>query len=300
MPKILVTGGAGFIGSNLIKALVLSGEEVCSLDDYSTGRKENHVAGCEYIKGDIAEEDSLKSLQNIDFIFHLAAKARITPSFKDPAGYFRANATGTMVVCGFALDKKIPLVYAGTGSNHGGRYRNPYTFSKAVGEEVVRMYMKMGLNCSIARFFNVYGPGESKEEGIATLIGSWRRKRERGEALIIYGDGTKTRDFTHVDDITEALMLIMKKRTWGCEFDLGRGFPHSVSQISRMFGGELLHMPDRPGEVQNSSCDNSLAKSVLGWNPRRNVEDYVNSLWIHTDIHANNGTPCQTTKDREE
>lgn len=280
MPKILVTGGAGFIGSNLVRSLVDSGHEVISIDDYSTGKRENQVGGCEYVVSDISEKDAFESLHGADLIFHLAARARIAPSFKDPCGYFRANATGTMVACDFALKRGIPLVYAGTGSHHGGRYRNPYTFSKAVGEDVVRLHMQMGLKCSIARFFNVYGPNESTEEGVATLIGSWRGKIERGETPVIYGDGSKTRDFTHVRDITEALVMVMQKEAWGFEFDLGRGSPKSVIEVSRMFGARFEHMPERPGEVQDSICDSSLAESVLGWTPHRNLEDYINSLDI--------------------
>lgn len=278
MPKILVTGGAGFVGSNLIESLVSSGKEVCSLDDYSTGSEENHVEGCEYLRGDVSDEQTFKCVPDVDFVFHLAARARIAPSFKDPVGYFKANATGTMNACNFALSRGVPLVYAGTGSHHGGRYRNPYTFSKAVGEDVVRMHMGMGLNCSIARFFNLYGPRESTEEGVATLIGSWRGRMERGETPVIYGDGSKTRDFTHVCDVTEALVMIMNKNAWGFEFDLGRGSPHSVLEVSKMFGGKFEHFPDRAGEVQDSVCDFSLARKVLGWIPRRNLESYVCSV----------------------
>lgn len=275
MPKILVTGGAGFIGSNLVEALVSSGMEVCSLDDYSTGRTENHIRGCEYIKGDIADMRAFKSVGHVDFIFHLAAKARIAPSFDDLAGYFRTNATGTVNVCGFALERGVPLVYAGTGSSHGGRYRNPYTFSKAVGEDAVRMTVELGLKASIARFFNVYGPRESTEEGLSTLIGSWRGRAAKGEVPVIYGDGSKIRDFTHVHDITDALLLIMNREAFGFEFDLGRGNPVSVLEMSRMFGGEFDFLPDRRGEMQKSICDNTLARNVLGWNPHRNVEGYI-------------------------
>lgn len=277
MPRILVTGGAGFIGSNLIKALVASGREVCSLDDYSTGRAENQAEGCEYFRGDVSNEKDLESLPDVELIFHLAARARIAPSFKDPSGYFKANAMGTMMACDFALKRGIPLVYAGTGSHHGGKYRNPYTFSKAVGEDAVKMHMQMGLKCSITRFFNVYGPNESTEEGVATLIGSWRGKIKKGEKPIICGDGSKTRDFTHVYDITDALVLVMQKKAWGFEFDLGRGSPMSVLEVSRIFGGKFQHMPERPGEVQDSLCDNSLAREVLGWKPFRNLNDYLTS-----------------------
>jgi nucleoside-diphosphate-sugar epimerase len=277
-----VTGGAGFIGSNLIEALLLSGAETCSVDDYSSGIEQNHIEGCEYHNGDVSEAGDLESIGRIDFIFHLAAKARISRSFEDSAGYFKANAMGTMGVCRFALERSIPLVYAGTGSNHGGRYRNPYTFSKAVGEDVVRMNMGLGLKASIARFFNVYGPRELIGEDNSTLVGAWRGRIARGEVPVIYGDGTKVRDFTHVRDITEALMSIMQRRAFGFEFDLGRGSPLSVLEVSRMFGRGFEFRPDRRGEMQESVCDNSLARKVLGWNPSRNLKDYVDSEKIRT------------------
>jgi UDP-glucose 4-epimerase len=287
MPKILVTGGAGFVGSNLIERLVSCGLGVCSLDDYSTGRRGNHVDGCEYFEGDVSAVEDFGFVGSLDFIFHLAARARIAPSFGDPVGYFRANSQGTMNVCGFALKKGIPLVYAGTGSNHGGRFRNPYTFSKAVGEDVVRMGMSLGLKASIARFFNVYGPRESLHEGHSTLIGSWRGRIACGEVPVIYGDGTKVRDFTHVSDITEALMSIMQKRAFGFEFDLGRGSPLSVLEVSRMFGCGFEFRPERKGEMQESVCDNSLARKVLGWNPSRNLKNYVDSEKIRTSPSKN-------------
>jgi UDP-glucose 4-epimerase len=276
--KILVTGGAGFIGSNLVERLVSMGLGVCSIDDYSTGSEQSHIQGCDYFKYDLSEHSDFGFVGEVDFIFHLAARARIAPSFSDPLGYFKANALGTMNVCGFATRIGVPLVYAGTGSGHGGRYRNPYTFSKSVGEDAVRMSMKLGLSSSIARFFNVYGPRESTEEGVSTLIGSWRGKIERGEKPVIYGDGSKTRDFTHVHDIVDALVLIMERRTFGFEFDLGRGSPRSVHYISNIFGCEFKFEPDRKGEMQISACDNSLARKLLGWNPSRNVEDYIHSV----------------------
>lgn len=277
MPKVLVTGGAGFIGSNLIEALLLSGAETCSIDDYSSGMEENHISGCEYYKGDVSDASDLERIGRIDFVFHLAARARISRSFEDPAAYFRTNATGTMNVCRFSLKRGVPLVYAGSGSNHGGRFKNPYTFSKAVGEDVVRMNMELGLSASIARFFNVYGPRESTDEGNSTLVGSWRGRIARGEVPVIYGDGTKVRDFTHVSDITDALMMIMQRSALGFEFDLGRGRPLSVIDVSRMFGCKFEHQSDRMGEMQCSVCDNSLARKVLDWRPFRNLEDYFAS-----------------------
>jgi UDP-glucose 4-epimerase len=218
-------------------------------------------------------------LGDVDFIFHLAARARISPSFNDPSGYMRVNATGTFNVASYASDKKIPLVYASSGSRHSGKYKNPYTFSKEMGEEIVKFHQECrSLKATSTRFFNVYGPGEVVGGENATLVGSWRWCLEQKVPLTIFGDGSKTRDFTHVDDIVDALVEIMKRRALGYSFDLGRGKCHSVIEIARMFGAEVRYERDRPGEAENSLCDHSLAAEVLGWNPRRDIEDYIRSI----------------------
>lgn len=273
-PRILVTGGAGFIGNALIKKLIDS-NEIVSVDNYSSGKKENHVEGCEYLDSDIADLDC-SLLGDFSIIFHLAASARILPSFKDPDRYFKSNVIGTYNICKFASSKETPLIYAGSSSHHGGRFKNPYTFTKDMGEDIVNMHIKCyGLNASIVRFYNVYGPGESTGDN-ATLIGKWKGLINSGETLTIYGDGSKRRDFTHVDDIVDGLIRIMNKNAFGYTFELGRGKNYSILEVLQMFGQkEFIFEPDRPGEVDSTLCDNSLARQILDWEPKNNLEDYI-------------------------
>jgi UDP-glucose 4-epimerase len=273
--KILVTGGAGFIGTNLIKKLLNKGYDVVSLDNYNTGLKSNHQDGAEYINFDIRNIDDY-SYWKPDVIYHLAAIARIQPSFEDPYSYFTTNANATFKLAKYCSENNIPLIYAGSSSHHSGKFKNPYTFSKDIGEEIIYLYQThFNLNASIARFYNVYGPYHLKEGGYTTLIGAWEKCIEKNKPLTIYGDGTKRRDFTHVDDIVDALTLILEKQKWGHIFELGRGWNYSIKDIADMFGKEIIYKDDKPGEALITLCDDTSAKELLGWNPKLNIEDYI-------------------------
>jgi len=273
--KILVTGGAGFIGTNLIKKLLSKGYDVVSLDNYNTGLKSNHQDGAEYINFDIRNIDDY-SYWKPDVIYHLAAIARIQPSFEDPYSYFTTNANATFKLAKYCSENNIPLIYAGSSSHHSGKFKNPYTFSKDIGEEIIYLYQThFNLNASIARFYNVYGPYHLKEGGYTTLIGAWEKCIEKNKPLTIYGDGTKRRDFTHVDDIVDALTLILEKQKWGHIFELGRGWNYSIKDIADMFGKEIIYKDDKPGEALITLCDDTSAKELLGWDPKLNIEDYI-------------------------
>ena len=198
--NILVTGGAGFIGTNLIKKLLDDGHEVTSIDNYSTGLKTNHLKGCKYLEYDIKSIYDY-SFIDPDIIFHMAAIARIQPSFDDPYKYFQTNANGTFNIAQYCAKNNIPLIYAGSSSHHSGRYKNPYTFSKDIGEEALELFKQcFDLKYSIARFYNVYGPHQLTEGGYTTLIGRWLNNIEKGLSCEIYGDGEQRRDFTHVEE----------------------------------------------------------------------------------------------------
>lgn len=273
--RILVTGGAGFIGTNLIKRLLNEGHTVISIDNYNTGLVSNHQDGAEYINLDIRNIDDY-SYWKPDIIYHLAAIARIQPSFKNPYDYFTTNANATFKLAKYCSDNNIPLIYAGSSSHHSGKFKNPYTFSKDIGEEIIYLYQThFNLNASIARFYNVYGPYHLKEGGYTTLIGAWEKYIEENKPLTIYGDGTKRRDFTHVEDIVEALILILEKQKWGHIFELGRGWNYSINDIANMFGKEVIYKDDKPGEALITLCEDTLAKELLGWEPKMNIEDYI-------------------------
>ncbi len=277
MKNILVTGGAGFVGTNLIKRLLHEDYTVYSLDNYSTGLKTNHIDGCNYIIGDINDIDVFKTyLHDIDAVFHLAARARIQPSFEVPEEYMRSNYQGTYEVIKYCTRKDIPLFYAGSSSHHSGKFKNPYTFSKTMGEEIIELYQKhFNLKSSTARFYNVYGPYQLTEGGYTTLIGKWLNCIENGINCTVYGDGFKRRDFTHVNDIVDALIKMMQQQAYGYTFELGRGENHSINEVAVMMGIIPNYEANRPGEAQNTLADSSLAKDILGWEAKLNLIDYI-------------------------
>jgi len=275
--KVLVTGGAGFVGTNLIKRLLKDGHEVQSLDNYSTGLKSNEVDRCRYWEGDIQNIWSMDT--DFDVVFHMAAIARIQPSFEKPEDYIETNFNGTYEVVKFCTKHNIPLVYAGSSSKHSGRFKNPYTFSKDLGEDIITLYCEhFGLKASITRFYNVYGPHQLTEGGYTTLIGRWIHNIQNGKDCVIYGDGSKRRDFTHIDDIVEALVRIPQKDAWGYAFELGRGKNHSVNEVAEMFGITPKYEDDKPGEAQTTLNDDIVAKEILDWEAVIELETYIKSL----------------------
>jgi len=275
--RALVTGGAGFIGTNLIKLLLKNNFDVTSIDNYFTGSERNHITGATYIKQDILNISNFSEYGLFDVVFHLAAIARIQPSFNLPVEYFENNAVATMKIAKFCVDTNIPLIYAGSSSHHSGKFKNPYTFSKDVGEEIINLFQQhYNLNASVARFYNVYGPHHLKQGGYCTVIGKWEYAIETKHPIVIYGDGTKRRDFTHVHDIVSALLLIFEKNAWGHIFELGTGTNYSIHEIANMFEYDsIVYDKDKPGEAINTLCDSTLAKNVLNWECKFNIKDYI-------------------------
>ena len=283
--KILVTGGVGFIGTNLIKELLKNENEVVSIDNYSTGLKENELDGCKYYNVNICDYKNFDQyIEDVDLVFHLAALPRIQPSFKNPLTTFKTNVEGTINLLDWCKEKNVPLVYAGSSSTHGGVYKNPYTFTKWQGEELCKLYSKVySLQTAICRFYNVYGPHQLTEGEYCTVIGIFERQKNNGEVLTITGDGQQRRDFTHVKDIVDGLIkcgldLINEdnSKANGETFELGRGINYSINEVANMFGGEKTYIDQKKGEVRDTLCIDSKAKELLNWNPKRNLEDYIN------------------------
>lgn len=275
--RIIVTGGAGFVGTNLCKKLIKLGHKVISIDNYNTGKKENHIEGVEYLNMDIRNIYDYSWLQP-DIIFHMAAIARIQPSFDKPKEYFATNANGTLNIADYCTKNNIPLIYAGSSSHHSGKFKNPYTFSKDIGEEIIQLYQEhYDLKASIVRFYNVYGPYQLTEGGYTTLIGRWLNNIENGIECEIYGDGEQRRDFTHVDDIVDALIRIQKQQAYGQNFELGRGKNYSVNEVAKMLNLNPTYKPAKPGEARNTLNTDTSAQSLLGWEPKINLEDYLAS-----------------------
>lgn len=279
--KALVTGGCGFIGSNLVDRLIAKGYAVTAIDNLSSGTKDNINIKAEYIFQDLSEVLLNEKKYNLNFeefdcIFHLAAMPRIQPSFDDPLYTIDNNAYGTAVVCDIAKKYNLKIVYAGSSSFYGGVYLNPYSFSKWMGEEVCQMYSKVyGISSCVARFFNVYGPRHLKTGPYSTVIGIFEDQKQSNKSLTITGTGEQRRDFTHVYDICEAL-IAMSKDTHACEiFNLGTGTNYSINEVAAMFKHRVSYIAKRPGEAETTLADISKAKGMLGWEPKYSLRDYV-------------------------
>jgi UDP-glucose 4-epimerase len=281
--KILVTGGAGFIGSNLIKKLVSNGHKVVSLDDYSTGTKGNHIDGVKYIQGDIETIEYLAG--DYDLCFHIAAQSRVQPSFDDPTETFRVNVNGTRAVCDWARNNNVKVIYAGSSSKHHDPSDSPYAMYKYLGEEVCKLYRKSyNLDVQIARFYNVYGDGESLDETYGNVIGIWRKKILTGQKLPIVGDGEQRRDFTHVDDIVDGLIRISKTdKIHEDAWELGSGVNYSVNELFSFFKEKYpnidsTYIPDQKGNYRETLNINPDAFRYLDWQPQDRLKDYIQSL----------------------
>ena len=274
--NILVTGGAGFVGSNLIKKLLNQNHNVVSIDNYSTGLKSNEFPKCKYINFDIKNINNYSAYGDFDIVFHLAAIARIQPSFINPEEYFNTNANATMKLAKYCSSNNIPLIYAGSSSHHSGKFKNPYTFSKDIGEEIIQLFqLHYNLKATITRFYNVYGPYQLLEGNYTTLIGRWINNIKNGTQCEIYGNGEQRRDFTHVDDIVDALILIMEKQAYGYEFELGRGKNYSVNEVAKMFSIEPIYREAKPGEAKDTLNQDNTAQEILGWHPQKDLLDYI-------------------------
>ena len=273
--RALVTGGAGFVGTNLIKRLLNDGHKVDSYDNYSTGFKENEQKGCQYYTMDIREPFTTQV--KYDVIFHMAALPRIKPSFNNPKDVINVNVIGTTNVLDFARKYDIPVIYAGSSSFHGGVTKNPYTFSKWQGEEICKMYeIIYGLKVSICRFYNVYGDFMATEGEYRTVLPIFLEQYKNKTTLTITGDGSQRRDFTHVDDIIDAMIKIVELEKYETTFELGRGVNHSIKEVVKMFRDpSWTFIPKVEGEVQETLCKSELAKEVLGWNPKINLKEWL-------------------------
>jgi len=280
--KVLVTGGAGFVGSNLIKRLLNDGCEVVSLDNYSTGVRENEQEGCQYFDVDLCEvEDYSFFMDKVDVIFHIAALARIQPSLSDPLPHIKNNFVSTLNILEYARIKNIPVVYAGSSSFHHGLYESPYAWSKWSGEELCKLYSSVyDISTSICRFYNVYGPHQLEEGDYSTVLGIFEKQYREGKPLTITADGRQRRDFTHVYDIVDGLVRCAQHDFKAQFFELGSGVNYSINEVADMFGKDYPreYIPERKGEYDRTLCDYSIAELKLGWKPKHNLENYMKNI----------------------
>ena len=282
MKNILVTGGVGFIGTNLIKTLIKDNYDITSIDNYSTGLKENEIEGVKYINSDIELIDQLGP--EFDLCFHLAAQSRVQPSFEDPQESIRVNVNGTMKVMEWAKKHSVKVIYAGSSSKHHDPSDSPYAMTKFLGEEICKLYKKSyNVNVKIARFYNVYGPFEPLDEKFGNVIGIWREKVRLNKPLTIVGDGNQKRDFTHVDDIIDGILKIASSdKNHNDAWELGSGISYSIKELFNMFkerfNATSVYVDDQPGNYRKTLRVNDDVIKELNWNPQDRLKDYINSL----------------------
>lgn len=281
---IVVTGGAGFVGSHLCRRLQSGGHKVISLDNYFTGSKDSHVEGVEYREGHT--KDIEKHITEIpDLIYHLGEYSRVEISFNEPALVWDLNKDGTFGVLEFwrkqnTSGNACKLVYAGSSTKFAdggmGRDQSPYAWAKASNTELTRNYgVWYSLPYAITYFYNVYGPGE-RAGSYGTLIEIFKQKFLKKEPLTVVAPGTQKRNFTYIDDIVDGLVLVGEKGE-GDDFGLGDIREYSVLEIANMFGGQIEMLPERAGNRMSSSVDTSKA-AAIGWSVKHSVEDYIRNI----------------------
>jgi UDP-glucose 4-epimerase len=275
---IVVTGGAGFVGSALCKRLVEAGHNVISLDNYFTGSRDNHVPGVEYREGHTKDISKLIP-ETPDLIYHLGEYSRVEISLTEPSLVWDLNVAGTFGVVEFWRNKKSKLVYAGSSTKFAdgglGRIQSPYAWTKASNTELVQNYANWySLPYAITYFYNVYGPGERSGK-YGTVIEIFKQKKLKGEPLAVNAPGTQRRIFTHIDDIVEGLVLVGEKGE-GDEFGLGADESFSILEVAEMFGGPVEMRPEVAGNRMNAVLDVTKARAI-GWQAKRKLVDYVKS-----------------------
>lgn len=288
--RALVTGCAGFIGSHVVDLLIENGFEVIGIDDMSTGKDENlsNHENFTFIKGDIRNLSLFNMIKEVDYVFHLAALARIQPSIEDPITSHNVNLTGTLNVLEYCRRNKAKIIFSSSSSIYEGAEpeqgiptpelgkqdpKSPYALQKLQSEQYIELYSQLyELDYTILRYFNVYGERQITEGAYSAIVGIFLNQKEAGKKLTVTNDGEQRRDFTYVKDVAMANLLASKwPRT---TVNVGTGKNYSVNELAKRVGGEIEYIGERQGEARLTLADNRLAKS-LGWNPNVDIMEWV-------------------------
>jgi len=295
--KYLITGGAGFIGTNLAIELLKQGHEVRIFDNYAGGKMpERMQAGAEYVEGDIRDRAALdRAFQGIDGIFHMAALPRVTFSVENPELTHDVNVNGTLNVLLAARDAGVKrVVFSSSSSTYGDqpvfplvedtmvkKPIAPYALHKFIGEHYMRIFSELyNVQTVSLIYFNVYGPLSDPNGAYALVIGRFLQQRKNGEPMTVCGDGEYFRDYTYVTDVARANILAMTKDTVGKgeTINIGNHDPHSVNEIVQLIGGDFVNIPPRPGDGRYFKADITKAKELLGWEPTIKLADGIATL----------------------
>ena len=294
--KSLVTGGAGFIGSNLVDRLLELGHEVVVIDnEYSDAHEQFYWnPKAQNYKYDIRDYENTRQLYDgVDYVFHIAAEARIQPAILNPIEAVSINSVGTCTVLQCSREAGVKrVVYSSTSSGYGMNQSpnietqpddclNPYSVSKVSGEKLCKMYTNLyGLPTILFRYFNVYGERQPLKGQYAPVVGIFLRQRAVGEPLTIVGDGNQRRDFTHVRDVVQANILAATKEVdsdvFGQLYNVGTGNNYSINQIARMISNNTINIAPRPGESRVTLANNQKLRRTFGWEPTIKLDDWIN------------------------
>lgn len=293
-PAVMVTGGAGFIGSHLVEALLSRGHRVRVIDNLSTGDSAQVHRAAEFITADIAQPESLEHLfDDIDCVFHTAALPRVPLSIENPLETHMINVVGTINVLTAARNAGVRrVVFSGSSSVYGNQTElplneamkpnplSPYALQKLTGEQYTRLFHQLyGLETLTLRYFNVFGPRMATQGAYLTVISAFLRQRMAGQQLTIEGDGEQTRDFTHVRDVVRANLLAKDCAIAdGRALNIGQGRSVSVNWVAREIGGRTVNLPPRKGDVRHTLADFHQAEQVLGWRPQVTTEQGLDEL----------------------
>lgn len=296
--KVLVTGGAGFIGSNLVDALLGKDHEVLIIDDLSTGKRENLNPAAKHYEVALHKasiEELTEILEGVQVVYHTAALARVQPSIQDPVRYNEANVTAIVHLLTACVRAGVErVVYSASSSAYGNATTfptpethstdslSPYGLQKYIGELYCRMYSKVyNIDTVCLRYFNIYGPRMNFEGAYKTVIGVFAEQKKNGKPLTIANDGNQRRDFTYVDDVVAANMLAgeSNENFIGEVFNIGNGGNVSVNEVADLIGGEKSYGEKRL-EPFETLADNSKARKILGWEPKGNLHRFIKEdLW---------------------
>ncbi len=299
--KVIVSGGAGFIGSHLVDALLDQGAEVIVLDNFSTGRPENlnHVAGkIKLIQCDISSPGDWQDyFENVDKVFHLAALADIVPSIEKPVDYYHANVNGTFNVLEACKKYRIKkIIYSASSSCYGIpdefptkesaeiRPQYPYALTKYLGEQLVMHWCQVyKLPALSLRFFNVYGTRSRTSGTYGAVFGVFLAQKLANKPFTIVGDGSQTRDFTYVSDIVNAICIAAESKISGKIINIGSDNTYSINKLVNLLGGDKIYIPKRPGEPDCTWANIDAAKELLNWRPMVELEEGVDILLQNID-----------------
>ena len=288
--RILVTGGAGFIGSHLVDRLIKENHKVVVIDNLTTGKKENVNPQADFYNLDICDFEKIKPLfENIDFVFHLAAIPRVPVSVEDPVGTSKVNILGTINVFKAAIEAKVKrIIFASSSSVYGNQEKlpfkedmkpnpvSPYALQKLVGEQFAKLFTKLyGIPIISLRYFNVYGPRIDFNSDYSLVIGKFLKQKAEGKPLTIFGDGEQTRDFCYIDDVVDATIKAMEseKLKGGEVINIGSGKSYSINYLADLIGGKKEYLAPRKGDVKHTQADITLAKKLLAWQPKISFEE---------------------------